>query len=424
LAAESCKRTLEITVPAEEVERETARVVQSLREQVRLPGFRPGKVPDSIIRARFPAEVRKGVLDALVPRYLRAEVERQNLDLVGVPQITDIQFEPGQPLRFRAEIEVSPQFELADYRDLTVHYEEPQVTEEEVRERLERLRERRAEFVSEEPRPIREGDYAVLALESIAGLPGKPIREEELTVLVGGPDTLPDFTENLLGMEPGQEKEFDVRYPEDYAQERLAGRTVRFRVRVKGIRRKELPALDDEFARELGDYQDLEDLKRAIRATIRAEKEFLAQHKAKDEIIDQLVRMHDFPVPEAYVERQIEINVEQRVRELIAQGIDPRRVQIDWDRVKEKQREPAIRDVKAALILDKIAEREAIEVTRDELEAEIERIAREEREPVATVRARLEERGELGRIAARLRAQKTLNFLFEQARKIAPGEEA
>jgi len=423
LTAESCKRTLEITVPAEEVEQVAARVVESLREKVRLPGFRPGRVPPSIIRARFPEEVRRGVLDELIPKHLRAEVEKQNLDLVGVPQITEIHFEPGQPLRFRAEIEVSPQFELADYHDLTVHYEEPQVTEEEVNQRLERLRERRAEFVNEEPRPVRTGDYAVVSIESVAGLPGKPIKEPELVFLVGGEDTLPDFTENLLGMVPGEEKEFDVHYPDDYAQERLAGKTIRFRVQLKAIRRKELPELNDEFAKDLGDYLNLEDLKRAIRATIRAEKEFLAQHKAKDEIIDQLVRMHDFPVPEAYVERQMEVNIERRMRELMAQGIDPRTVQIDWERVKERQREAAIREVKAALILDKIAEREAIEVTRDELEAEIERIAREEREPVATVRARLEQERQLGRIAARLRAEKTLNFLFEQARKVPPGEE-
>ncbi len=423
MTAESCKRTLEITVPAEEVEQVAARVVESLREKVRLPGFRPGRVPPSIIRARFPEEVRRGVLDELIPKHLRAEVEKQNLDLVGVPQITEIHFEPGQPLRFRAEIEVSPQFELADYHDLTVHYEEPQVTEEEVNQRLERLRERRAEFVNEEPRPVRTGDYAVVSIESVAGLPGKPIKEPELVFLVGGEDTLPDFTENLLGMVPGEEKEFDVHYPDDYAQERLAGKTIRFRVQLKAIRRKELPELNDEFAKDLGDYLNLEDLKRAIRATIRAEKEFLAQHKAKDEIIDQLVRMHDFPVPEAYVERQMEVNIERRMRELMAQGIDPRTVQIDWERVKERQREAAIREVKAALILDKIAEREAIEVTRDELEAEIERIAREEREPVATVRARLEQERQLGRIAARLRAEKTLNFLFEQARKVPPGEE-
>lgn len=423
MTAESCKRTLEITVPAEEVEQVAARVVESLREKVRLPGFRPGRVPPSIIRARFPEEVRRGVLDELIPKHLRAEVEKQNLDLVGVPQITEIHFEPGQPLRFRAEIEVSPQFELADYHDLTVHYEEPQVTEEEVNQRLERLRERRAEFVNEEPRPVRTGDYAVVSIESVAGLPGKPIKEPELVFLVGGEDTLPDFTENLLGMVPGEEKEFDVHYPDDYAQERLAGKTIRFRVQLKAIRRKELPELNDEFAKDLGDYLNLEDLKRAIRATIRAEKEFLAQHKAKDEIIDQLVRMHDFPVPEAYVERQMEVNIERQMRELMAQGIDPRTVQIDWERVKERQREAAIREVKAALILDKIAEREAIEVTRDELEAEIERIAREEREPVATVRARLEQERQLGRIAARLRAEKTLNFLFEQARKVPPGEE-
>lgn len=415
---EGCRYSLEVTVPVEEVERETERVVEALREKVRLPGFRPGKVPAGIIRSRFAAEVRQEVLEALVPKFLRQEVEKANLPLVGEPDIHDLEFEPGKPLRFRAEFEVIPEFELQEYRGLTVSYSEPEVTEEDIDRRLEELREQKADYVNVDPRPAADGDYVLVHLESVAGVEGKPIRQEDLMLHLGDPDTLPDFTENLRGVAPGEEKEFDVAYPEDYGEPRLAGKRVRFRVQLKAIRRKELPELNDEFAKDLGDYQDLAELREEVRKSLLAEREFLAQQRAKNELIDKLVDLHDFPVPEVFVERQMEANVEQRMRELVAQGVDPRSIRLDWDKVRQAQGERARREVKASMILERIADREAIETTYEELDREIQRIARQRREPVPAVRKRLEQEGQLRRLASRIRIDKTLNFLFEQARKV------
>jgi len=415
---EGCRYSLDVTVPVDEVERETERVVESLREKVRLPGFRPGKVPAGIIRSRFAAEVRQEVLEALVPKFLRQEVEKANLPLVGEPNIRDLEFEPGKPLRFRAEFEVIPDFELKEYRGLTVTYSEPEVTERDIDERLEALRQEKADYVNIDPRPAVDGDYVLLRLESIAGVEGKPIRQEDLLLHVGDPDTLPDFTENLRGMQPGEEKEFEVAYPEDYGEARLAGKRVRFRALLKAIRRKELPEINDEFAKDLGDYRDLAELREAIRTSLAAERQLLAQQRAKNELIDKLVDLHDFPVPEVFVERQLEANVEQRVRELAAQGVDPRSIRLDWNKVRQAQGERARREVKASMILERIADREAIETTYEELDREIQRIARQSREPVPAVRKRLEQGGELRRLASRIRIEKTLNFLFEQARKV------
>ncbi len=415
---EGCRYSLDVTVPVEEVERETERVVEALREKVRLPGFRPGKVPAGIIRSRFAAEVRQEVLEALVPKFLRQEVEKANLPLVGEPDIHDLEFEPGKPLRFRAEFEVIPEFELQEYRGLTVSYSEPEVTEEDIDQRLEELREQKADYVNVDPRPAADGDYALVRLESVAGVEGKPIRQEDLLLHLGDPDTLPDFTENLRGVAPGEEKEFDVAYPEDYGEPRLAGKRVRFRVQLKAIRRKELPELNDEFAKDLGDYQDLAELREEVRKSLLAERELLAQQRAKNELIDKLVDLHDFPVPEVFVERQMEANVEQRMRELVAQGVDPRSIRLDWDKVRQAQGERARREVKASMILERIADREAIETTYEELDREIQRIARQRREPVPAVRKRLEQEGQLRRLASRIRIDKTLNFLFEQARKV------
>jgi trigger factor len=237
---------------------------------------------------------------------------------------------------------------------------------------------------------------------------------------VGDKDTLPGFSEALRGMSPDEEKEFEVTYPEDYGQEKLAGKTVKFRMKLKMIRTKELPELNDEFAQDLGDYPALGDLREAIRKAIFHEREFAAQQKAKDELLDKLIETHDFPVPEAYVERQIEAQLTNQFKELADRGVDPAKLKIDWAKLKEHQRPKALHDVKGSLLIDKVAERETIHATNDEVDHEVQRIAKQEREPVAATRKKLEKEGLLGRIAYRIRGEKTLNFLFEHSRKEAP----
>jgi trigger factor len=236
---------------------------------------------------------------------------------------------------------------------------------------------------------------------------------------VGAEDTLPEFNDQLIGAQPDETKEFDVTYPEEYAQQRLSGKTVRFQLTPKFIRKKELPALDDEFARDLGDYQTLAELRDAVRKSIFHEKQYIAQQAAKEELVDELVARHDFPVPEIYVDRQIENQVRMQLRDLAGRGVDPNTIKLDWAKVKESQRAKALRNVKASLLLEKIAEREGIHATKDEVDREIQRIARQERETVPVTRARLEKEGGLSRIAGAIQTEKTLQFLLEQAEKHA-----
>lgn len=418
---EGCKHALEISVPAEEVEAETGRVLTDVQKRAKLPGFRPGKAPASLIRRQYNAEIRQQVLENLVPKYFNQELEQQDLHIVGRPDITDVHFHDGEPLRFKAEFEVAPEIELGDYTGIEVPYQDPEVTDEDVTNRIEELRSQKAQFVNVDPRPVEDGDFAVLSLESVSGVEGEPVRQEEMMLHVGGPDTLPAFTENLRGMTPGEAKEFEVTYPEDYGSERLAGKTVRFTATLKGIRRKDLPELNDEFAQDLGDYRTLDELRDAVRKSLFAQREYEAQQQAKNKIVDRLVEKHDFPVPEVFVERQIVNRVEQSVRSLAAEGVDPGKLKLDWGKIKEAQREKAIREVKASLLLSRVAEREAIQANQDEVDREVERAARQNREPVAAARLRFEKDGTLGRIANHIQTEKVLNFLFEHARKTAEG---
>ena len=416
---EGCKHSLEISVPVEEVESETGKVVSSFQAKARLPGFRPGKAPASLIRKQFQSDIRQKVLENLIPRHLEKRVKEEDLHLAGRPGITKVKFDPGAPLEFTAEFEVTPEVELKDYRDLTVPYHEPEVTDEDVTQRIESIRERKAEYVNIDPRPLEDGDHALVSLATIGGVEGDAVKQDELMIEIGAADTVPGFTDGLRGASPGEEREFDVSYPEEYAQAKLAGRTVRFRAQVKGIRRKELPELNDEFAKDLGDYQSLEELREVIRKSIFSERQFEAQQNAKNKLVESLVDLHDFPVPEAYVDRQIQTRTEQLLRNMQAEGADIKNLKLDWQKVKGAQRDKALREVKASLLLGKVAEREAIAATRDEVDREVERIAKQQREPLAAVRFRMEKDGSLNRIAAHIQTEKTLNFLFEHSRKVA-----
>jgi trigger factor len=413
-----CKHELEIAVPPDAVEQETERAINKIKSRARIPGFRPGKAPVSMVRARFGADIRQQVIETLVPRFFYQQVEADGLKVVGTPDIRDVQFEFGESLRFKAEFEVLPEFELQEYRGLSVSYREPEAAEEEVQAALERVREKHASYRNLDPRPLAEGDIAVVKLESIATPPGvDPIRQDETMVHLGAEDTLPDFTTGLLGLSPGEKGEITVRYPEEFGEPRMAGHSVTYRVEVSGLRSKELPELNDELAKDEGDFRDLEELRERIRNELDAAKREDAQREAKNKLVDVLVEAHDFPVPEVLVEHQIRSNLERGLRSLAASGVDPTKLKVDWKKVQEREQPRSTREVKASLILDRIADTELLRATQDEVDRQVQIYARQIQEPVAVARAKLAEQGALDRIASQIRREKTLQFLFEQARK-------
>jgi trigger factor len=415
---EGCKHSLEISVPVETVDTETERVVSSFQQRAKLPGFRPGKAPAGLVRKQFEGDIRQQVLEHLVPKFLDQELQKQDLKIVGTPDISDVHFHRGEPLRFKAEFEVFPEIELKGYQNLEVAYQDPQVTDEDMAKRIEEIRDQKADYSNVDPRPIQDGDYAVVSLESLSGTE-QPVKQDEMMLHLGAEDTLPAFTENLRGLSPGEEKDFEVTYPEDYGQPKLAGRTIRFHVVVKGIRKKELPEVNDEFAKDLGDFRTVDELREELRKRMFAQREQEAQRAAKDKLVEKLVDAHDFPIPEAFVDRQVRNRIEQTLHSLAQEGIDASKIQLDWQKLKSSQRDKALREVKASLILSRIAERETINATRDEVDKEVERLARQQREPFAAVRLRFEKDGTLGRIASHIQTEKTMNFLFEHAQKTA-----
>jgi len=419
---EGCKHELEITIPAEAMAEESAKVELDVQKKAHLKGFRPGKAPISVIRKNFAADIRQEVLESLIPKFLDREFEKENLRVVSRPNVEDLHFHDDGSVHFKAQFEVAAEFELQEVRGLEVAYAEPEVTDEDVEKRLNEIRESKAELVNVDPRPAQDGDHCLVSLESVAGLDDKPVKQDDINIEIGAEHTMPAFTEALRGAMPGDVREAEVSYPEDYAAENLAGKTVKFRVMLKTIRLKELPELNDEFAQDVGDFTTLEELKDEIRKAIFREREFMAQTEAKNALIEKLVDLHEFPVPESYVDQQLQTSLENQLRSLAAQGADIQKLAkgIDWGRYKESQGERARRDVRGSLVLGKIADRESIYATQDEVDAEVQRLARQQREPVAAVRMKLEKDGSLSRIANRIRTEKVMNFMFEHAVKVAP----
>ena len=421
--ADTCRRELEFTVEWDEVEKDVAKVVNGFRRQARLPGFRPGKAPAALVRSRYWKDIKEEVLKNLLPRVFWDKAREEGLKVVGSPNLTDLHFENGEPVKFQTEFDIYPEFDLGEYRRIEVPYSEPEVFDDEVNLELEQLREQNASYRNLDPRPLADGDIAVLKLtgEPLDG--GPKVEQNEMMITIGEAETLPEFSENLRGKSLGDSAEFNVKYPDDYGNEKLAGKTLAFRAEVLEMREKELPELDDDFAQDAGNYSSLEELKNQIREAIGAHRRRIAAGAAKNKLVDTLVERHRFPVPETMVDRQIATRAERQLRALEEQGVDSTKLDLDWRQVREREKPLAERDVRASLILERIADEEDIQVGSDELDEPIRQYAERQKKSVSAARAELVENGTLDRVRSQMRNDKTLDFLFDEAQKVdAPAE--
>ena len=415
------RREIAVEIPVEEVNRETNALIQKYQKLARIPGFRRGHVPASVIRQRFSEDLKSDVVEALVPRYFRKEADKQGLIPVSQPQVTDLHLKDNEPLRFKASFEVMPEIKVDGYKELRAEKPEITVTDEEVEQSLNGVREQHATFTSVEGRPLADGDYAQVSLD---GKPkdgptdgqDKPVHMDEVLVEIAGKNTMPEFTENLRGASAGDERVFEVTYAQDAQEQRLAGKTFTYTVKVQSIKQKSLPELDDQFATQLGEFKTLDEVRQRIRESMEAERKHTAEHEAKDKLVAELVKRSEFEVPEALVDRQIDVRLERGLRALAAQGMKAEDIKkMDLNRLRVGQRDQALQEVKASLLLDKIAEEEKIEVSDAEIDREIEALATQSKQTPEAIRARLTRDGALDRIRNRIRSEKTLDFLYRQS---------
>ncbi len=415
MADASCRRELELEIPAEEVLKASEKVAKEFAKMARVPGFRPGKAPISLIKRRFAEDIKSEVLQNLVPETVEKAVAEQKLSPVSQPQVDKLEFNEGQPVKFRASFDVLPEFTLANYKSLEIEMPEMNLTDEDVAKALTEMQQRAAAFTPVEGRAVQNDDFVQVKLNGTPEGGGEPLQAESVLCHVGAEETMEPFNENLRGANVGDHKDFEVNYPADYPDPKLAGKLFHYSVDVLGIKTKQLPELNDEFAKDVSDATSLEELRTKIKESLEHERDHRQKDLQREKVIGELVKLHDFPVPESLVENQMDVRLERVVRSLAQQGVDPRQVNVDWASLRHRQEERAKEDVKAELVIDRIATEEKIEVTDEELDHEIEHMAGHSGESAEAFRARLTKQGALDRMKAKLRSDKTIDWLAQNA---------
>ncbi|MGH9340745.1 MAG: trigger factor [Acidobacteriota bacterium] len=419
----SIKKKLKVEIPVEVAQKEFNQVVSEYKKYARLPGFRPGKAPAELVKRRFIKDIRNDVLQKLVPESYDQAVKQQGMTPLGQPNLENLQFEEGQPLVYEALFEIPPEISLPEFKGLEVNALSALVSEEDLEEQLENLRQQHARLVSVQDRPVQEGDFAVIDLrgeylvqEGEHDHEHEPIQDENVSVEVGGEHTHKDFNEALLGMNIAEEKSFEVEYAGDYPEKKLAGHRVHFTVQVTDIKQKELPELNDEFVKDLGaELENLEQLKNKIRETLLARRQDSRENDLKNKLMDQLVEQSSFEVPDVLVEDRIDDKIRDVAYNMAAQGVDPSRVNIDWRKVRADLKPEAEKEVRASMILAEIAQQETLEVSDDDQEAEFQRRADSLEQPIEKVRQHFLQDDRLEGLRSQIRRRKALELVFESA---------
>lgn len=417
----TCKKELIIEVPQEVVAREAAKVTDQYARLARIPGFRPGHAPRALVGKRYHEEIRGEVVQSLVPKYFEESIRDQKFVIAGEPRFEDLQFDEGRSIRAKATFEVYPEIELKDYKGLEVEEDSDEVTESEVDDAIERIRQNAATFEVIEDRPAADGDHVMVSYQGqdLMDSGSEPIEVREGLIHLGGKGTVPAFTENLRGSRAGDVREFEINYPEDFPTKKLAGRRLQYRVEVQSIKEKVLSAVDDELVKSVSDFSTLADLRQSLREDLERKKQSAVKESARRKLFEKLVATYDFPVPEALVESQVRRKLERAATGLAAQGVDPRTAEIDWRGLRDEMRGDAEGEVRGSLVLKKIAEAEQIDVSEEELDETIRELAKEVQETPAALKTRLTREDGLARLKSSRLSQKVLDFIYHNA-KITP----
>jgi trigger factor len=409
------QKTLTIEIPSEIVDAEINRIARGYTKQAKLPGFRPGKAPATIIKQRFREQILHEVMHGLIPRAVEEALQERGIEPVDTPDIKNVALNEGQPLKFTAAIETVPTFDPGELSTISVSQPPVTITEDAVERMMQRLRERAAKYETIEGRPVAEGDTVVADIERIDAS-GKPDRHRDANIEVGSPSNPPGFDANLIGLNPGDQKTFEIQFPGDYPIKELAGTNATYTVQVKNVRVRVLPTMDDEFARDLGEFDSLAALRDRVRTDLQAEAEETSRRQVRADLLKQLSQRIGFDPPVSLVEREIDRRLEEFARQLIQQNVDPRQSGIDWAQFREAQRDPANVSVASALVLDEIARRENLTVTAADVDKEIEQFAERAGRTPAAIRAQMEKEGGVSRLAAGLRREKAVDLVLSRAR--------
>jgi len=411
------KKKIHVEIPEGEVEKEIDHFYADLKKKARIKGFRPGKVPREILERHFKDYVKAELLQKLIEETYPKALSEVSLAPVSQPVVDPQELEKGKPFQYAALVEIKPDIKMEGYLGLKIEGKKEEVTNEEVEARLKSLQELHAQLKTlSEARPVQSGEFVIVDYEAM--MDGKPLDEGkaiDFTIEVGSGRFIPEVEEKLIGMRPDEEKEIEVVFPEDYGYKKWAGKKVSFHVKIKEIKEKILPSLDDEFAKDLGDYASLEELKAKLKQDMEKEKERDLDRKLKDQIVDQLVNVNSFDIPESLIEEQTKALVSETKMRLASQGVDVKNLGVSDEKLQEDYKELAQKQVKTFLILEKIASLEGIMVSDEEVEERLKEVAEKTRQKIDVVKRYYEKNDLIPDMKTRLMSDKTLNFLLDKA---------
>jgi trigger factor len=410
---EACKRRLAVEAPVDVVQKEWERAYGRVQKQARLPGFRKGHVPRSLVKLHFADDVRREVAEHLIPDVYRQALTEARIDPVNEPDLQEVKLEENAPLSFVAVVEVKPAIALGDYKGLEVQHAPSLVADDDVARTVEQMREQQAEFRSVE-RAAAEGDLVIVDY-TLAPEAHDPTTANGYHFIVGSGSVMPEIDAAAVGMRAGEKKEIDLRFPDDHRMESLRGKGGTASLSLKEVKEKILPALDDEFAKSLGQFDTLDALRAEVRTQLEARREVEQRRELEDKLVEGALKRHEFTVPDAMVMRQIAHQVEHARERLRRQGVDPDGVQWDYQKLIAELRPAAEQAVRRALLLEAIAAKEELTVAEADLEAEVDKIAKASQRPTPAVRRMMEKSGDLESLRHGLRERKTLDFLIQHA---------
>jgi trigger factor len=410
------KRHLDIELPAEQVSEAYEKQVRHLSQTIKIPGFRKGKIPKDMVRTRFRSDILNHVAQDLVPDALERALNEKGLNPIGEPEIGKLDIDADKPLRFRASFDVMPRIEVGNFRGLEVTERQTEVGEDEIDKRLESLRERAARFDPVEGRGVRDGDFVMGSVQEQPTAGGPPQRQDGAVIEVGTGAYHPTLDEKLQDAHTGDTVSFQATFPPDHRDREKAGKTYDVSIEVKEIKEKVLPVLDDELAKDLGEFENFEEVKKHVREQAEVEAKAADEQHLRSQLLEKLIEANPFDAPESLIEHELDRRVEELARSFIDRGLDPGGSGIDWRDVRDKQRDSAKESVKATILLDQIIEQEAVKETEEEVDEEVERIAKGVEKRPEVVRAQLMKEGGLDRLRRRIKRDKAFDLLRQSAR--------
>lgn len=406
-----CKKEIEMEIPITEVMQELSRVVAQYSNRAKIRGFRPGKAPKDMIKRMYYPEIQETLINNLVPRALNKELTEKKINPVGQPVISDLHFKEGEPIRFKASIEIWPEIRLPTYTGIKIQKKKVAVTEKEIKESLEELRNKSAQYIPVEGRGVEDGDYVVAEIKGKNTKTKRFLPTEKVVILSGHQDNEEVLNKQLKGLKSGEQTHFTIHYKKDHENKKLAGQEIEYDLQVESLKEKKLPDIDDEFAKDLGDYKNLKDLKTKLKEQLSESKKSMQKREMAEEIINKIIDQMSLELPNSVIEQEYTALLNRYLSSLPQQNLSEEALHS----LEEDMRKRAVRNVQNHLILNKIAEMEKLKVSEEEIKEEMKAIAKTHNVPLARVVESIDREGQKAELKDNLLIRKTVDFLVKSA---------